>query len=109
MRGLIAAILAAPFFALAQTTVEVENKAYWICKSRKEVRTIRVQIKDSGMCATFYSKAGEEKMIGSGRNQESCHNFLNNVKTNLEKSNWTCRDISSTRITASVPEEKPAQ
>ncbi len=108
-KGICVAILFAPFFALAQQTVEVENKAYWICKSAKEVRTIRVFMKPDGSCSTFYSKAGEEKTVGSGRNQESCHNFLNNIKTNLEKSNWACRDISATRITASTGEEKPAQ
>ncbi len=84
-----------------ESTVEVENKAYWMCKSRKEVRTIRVQMAGA-ICTTFYSKQGEEKNVGSGKNQESCVNFLNNIKTNLEKSNWACRDISATRITASV-------
>ncbi|NJM10423.1 MAG: hypothetical protein HC883_06125 [Bdellovibrionaceae bacterium] len=82
-------------------TVEVQNKSYWMCKNRKEVRTIRVIIEE-GICSTFYSKAGEEKRVGSGKNHESCQNFLTNIKTNLEKSNWSCRDISSTRITASA-------
>lgn len=80
---------------------EVENKAYWMCKNRKEVRTIRVQI-DNGICSTYYSKLGEEKRVGSGKNHGSCVNFLNNIKTNLENSNWTCRDISAARITAGV-------
>jgi len=107
-RGILAAILAAPFFVLADT-VEVENKAYWICKFQKEVRTLRVFVNNSGTCSTHYSKQGEEKVVGSGRNQESCQNFLNNIKTNLEKSNWACRDVSGTRITASTQEDKPAQ
>lgn len=85
----------------AESTVEVENKVYWLCKSRKEVRTIRVQV-EGAICTTFYSKLGEEKNVGSGKNHESCLNFLNNIKTNLEKSNWNCRDISATRITAGV-------
>lgn len=109
LKGICLAILFAPLFSLAQQAVEVENKAYWMCKSAKEVRTIRVFVGKDGYCSTFYSKAGEEKTVGSGRNQESCHNFLNNIKTNLEKSNWACRDISATRITASADEEKPAQ
>ena len=86
----------------AEQVVEVQNKAYWLCKNRKEVRTIRVQINKEGICSTYYSKLGSEKSVGSGQNQESCMGFLNNIKTNLEKSSWTCRDISSTRITASV-------
>ncbi len=108
LRGLLFISLIAPIFASAQETVEVENKSYWICKNQKDVRTIRVHVGTSGMCSTYYSKQGTEKVVGSGRNQESCHNFLNNIKTNLEKSNWACRDISTTRITAST-EEKPSQ
>lgn len=108
LRGLLFISLIAPIFASAQETVEVENKSYWICKNQKDVRTIRVHVGTSGMCFTYYSKQGTEKVVGSGRNQESCHNFLNNIKTNLEKSNWACRDISTTRITAST-EEKPSQ
>jgi len=76
-----------------------DNQAYWLCKHRKEVRTIRVHIDDKGICATLYSKEGEEKLVGKGRNHESCLNFLNSIKSNLEKSNWNCRDISDTKIT----------
>jgi hypothetical protein len=75
------------------------DKAYWLCKHRKEVRTIRVYIKPDNICATVYSKEGEEKIVGSGKNHESCMNFLNSIKSNLEKSNWNCRDISDTNIT----------
>ncbi len=108
IRSLLLLALFAPIFSAAEQTVEVENKSYWMCKNQKDVRTIRVHVKGDGMCSTYYSKQGAEKIVGSGRNQESCHNFLNNIKTNLEKSNWACRDISSTRITAST-EEKPSQ
>ena len=88
--------------ALAEQVVEIENKAYWLCKSKKQVRTIRVFIDDGGVCSTMYTKDGSEKNVGSGKNHESCFNFLNNIKTNLEKSNWSCRDISSSRMTASL-------
>ena len=97
----IFAVAVGSFVCVAESTEEVENKAYWLCKNRKEVRTIRVQV-ENAVCTTFYSKLGSEKSVGSGKNQESCVNFLNNIKTNLEKSNWNCRDISATRITASV-------
>lgn len=102
---MLAAFVAMPLMAdpaaAPGATVEVENKAYYLCKHSKEVRTIRVQV-DEGVCTTFYSKQGSEKNVGSGKNQESCVNFMNNIKTNLEKSNWSCRDVGSTRITASV-------
>ena len=96
-----------PYLLWAQDTIsaEVENKAYWLCKNRKEVRTIRIQMTRPGICSTFYSKLGEEKRVGSGKNQESCVTFMNNIRTNLEKSNWACRDIIAARITASSDAE----
>ncbi len=90
--------------AFAEGIVEVENKSYWICKNLKQVRTIRVAVNQSGICSTYYSKDGSEKKVGSGKNHGSCQEWLENVKTNLEKSNWACRDISATRITASSEE-----
>jgi hypothetical protein len=92
-------LIAAP--AWAAEDIEVQNKAYWLCKNQKEVRTIRVQISNAGVCSTYYSKQGTEKVVGSGKNHDSCMSFMNNIRTNLEKSNWACRDISATRITAS--------
>lgn len=97
-------LCAGPALAFAAEEVEVQNKAYWLCKHRKEVRTIRVQVSDGGVCSTFYSKQGSEKVVGSGKNHDSCMSFMNNIRVNLEKSNWNCRDISAARITASQGE-----
>lgn len=101
-RLLFILILAVGYTAAAAGTQEVDNKAYFLCKRKKQVRTIRVHINHDGICGTFYSKDGDEKMVGSGKAEQSCMNWLNNIKTNLEKSNWTCRDISDTKITAGV-------
>jgi len=87
----------------ADGAIEVGNKSYWICKNKKEVRTIRVQIDaETNLCATLYSKLGSEKVVGSGKMHDSCMSFLSNIKDNLEKSNWSCRDISSTKITSTT-------
>lgn len=88
--------------ARSEASLEVSNKAYWMCKQKNNVRTIRIQIDNQGICSTIYSKEGSEKLIGSGKSHVSCTNFLANVKTNLEKSNWVCRDIGDTKITADI-------
>ncbi|MGE4133871.1 MAG: hypothetical protein AB7F86_19700 [Bdellovibrionales bacterium] len=105
VRSLTFLIFLFPFAGSAGEVVDVQNKSYWLCKNRKDVRTIRVAVDADGMCTTLYSKLGSEKSIGSGRNLGSCINFLENVRTNLEKSNWACRDITPARITASVAEK----
>ena len=81
----------------AQAPAEVSNASYWMCSHQAEVRTIRVAAQN-GSCATLYSKRGVEKSVGSGQFNESCLNFLSNIKTNLEKSGWTCRDITSSKM-----------
>lgn len=98
------AISSAAWAWATEPVVEVENKSYWLCKNKKDVRTIRVYVDKDGVCSTHYAKAGVEKVVGSGKNHDSCAHFLENIKTNLEKSNWVCRDITSTRITASSAE-----
>jgi hypothetical protein len=87
--------------ARAEQVVDIESKVYYLCKNHKQVRTVRVMV-DQGICSTIYSKEGAEKVVGSGKNYDSCIHFMDNIKANLEKSNWTCRDISSTRVTASL-------
>jgi hypothetical protein len=88
--------------AHAEEAAELQNKSYWMCKNKHDVRTIRVHVDDGGTCSTYYSREGSEKRVGSGRIHESCINVLKNIKTNLEKSNWSCRDITDTKITADL-------
>jgi hypothetical protein len=103
MRYLFSICLILSTVAGARASAETSSgtdKAYWLCKHRKEVRTIRVHIDEKNICSTVYSKEGAEKIVGSGHNHESCIGFLNSIKANLEKSNWNCRDISDTKITS---------
>ena len=76
--------------------------SYLLCKLRSNVRTVRIDLDSDGVCKTVYSKEGSDKTIGSGRSQASCQNFLNNVKLNLEKSNWKCRDVEPSNLSESV-------
>ncbi len=97
---IVTGLFLAPIAIAEGQSVDVENTAYWLCKNKKNVRTIRVHIGKDGICHTWYSKEGIEKSVGYGKNQESCLSILENIKTNLEKSNWSCRDITSTRISS---------
>ena len=84
--------------ASADPVTDVSNVAYWMCKHHAEVRTIRVTAQN-GSCSTLYSKAGTEKSVGSGQFNESCLKFMENIKSNLAKSGWVCRDITASRMT----------
>ena len=85
--------------ALCQARIS-EKSTYVMCRSRKIVRTIRVaKVKESGgACTTYYTKAGNDRVVGTGIRHSSCYKFLNNIRENLEKANWKCKDISRAKI-----------
>lgn len=67
-----------------------------LCKNQKLVRTLRVDI-DSKKCTAIYNKNGQDKVIGSGMYVESCVQFVNNVRDNLEDASWNCRSVRESR------------
>lgn len=85
-------------FASMIAFADMKPSAYVICKNNGQVRTIRVEVDAQNICHTIYSKLGTDKEIGSGKNKGSCAQFLANVRTNLEKSNWKCRDVESATV-----------
>lgn len=77
-----------------------EDKAanYVLCRLGPSVRTIRlVNVPEKG-CRVLYTKEGTDKDVGGGKNLVSCHTILNNIRANLEKAAWKCRDISNATI-----------
>lgn len=65
--------------------------AHVICKNQKVVRTLRVQ-KGNGKCETLYTKNGQDQVIASGINANSCKKYLTDVQGNLIKAGWKCRE-----------------
>lgn len=72
--------------------------SYVICKLHGNVRAVRTDLDAQGVCHTIYSKDGKTNTVGSGKNKASCSNFLHNIKVNLEKSGWSCRDVQVSGI-----------
>ena len=73
---------------------------YILCRNKKIVRTLRTipPASEGANCSSIYTKNGVDKEVGSGRSYASCVNIVENIKTNLEKAGWTCKDISSSKI-----------
>ncbi len=87
------------FFLLLTCISQAKTLDYVMCKNRDIVRTIRIEwSEDQEKCLTKYTKAGVDRVVGTGVNTESCKAFLDNVKGNLEEASWRCRDISSNAI-----------
>lgn len=76
-------------------------KEFHICSNKKIIRTIRIDVLEDKTCQTNYTKAGVDKVVGSGAHYESCVRFLGNVKTNLEGAGWNCRKVNSVTMTSS--------
>ena len=68
-----------------------------VCKNHKIVRTIRViKVNDEtkeNKCVTMYSKGGTDKIVGGGKSFVTCTSVAANIRINLEKAAWQCKDM----------------
>ena len=71
---------------------------YVLCKNKKIVRTIRIE-KQGSECNVIYTKAGQDRDVGGGKNFGSCEKIVENIKGNLQKAGWDCKDIAAASIT----------
>lgn len=49
-------------------------------------------------CMTVYTKSGVDRTIGSGKFWQSCYDFQENIKRNLEEAGWKCRMVENVEI-----------
>lgn len=75
-----------------------------ICKLNKGVRTLHVVHKE-GQCNMVYSKGIKTEVLGTGQFTASCIKVMNNVRSNLEKSGWSCREVKESRMSQLSTEE----
>lgn len=96
MKGLILIIIG---ISLGSTAFAAEPQ-YILCRNKKIVRTLRAipPKSEADNCTAIYTKNGTDREVGSGRLFTSCVNIITNIKTNLEKAGWTCKDISTSKI-----------
>ena len=83
-----------------QTTPEKEI-SYLICKNKSDVRTLRIQKHKNGSCSTTYTKNGVDKIVSNTMETQRCANVLLNIRVNLEKASYKCKDISEARVSTS--------
>lgn len=83
------------------SAVESNRNHYVICRNDKVVRTIRVEIKN-GICRAIYSKEGQEDVVAKSGANEKCYEVVGQIRGNLEKSVWKCKDVEPDRISFTV-------
>ncbi len=67
---------------------------FLLCKNLKVVRTLRVE-KTKDRCTAYYTKAGIDKVVGTSIQPDKCRNFADQVRDNIVKAGWKCREIKS--------------
>lgn len=87
--------------AATPTDATVKDATYLICKNRSVVRTLRVSKKSNGGCLATYTKDGVDQIVGQSWATERCSKVIGNIRENLEKANWKCKDISEARVSSS--------
>ena len=98
---IMAAVLAVA--SASNAGIEQKTSAFVLCKHKKDVRTIRV-VNDANRaenCTISYTKGGVEEIVGTNRSMSSCKTILKNIQTNLEGSNWSCRNVQSAKVMTS--------
>lgn len=81
------------------------KQTHFLCQIYGTVRTIRI-VQDGEECNTTYTKEGQAEVVAEGRNKITCYSVLHNIKNNLEKAKWKCRDISSAVVLESNNESQ---
>lgn len=76
--------------------------SYYLCRLNNIVRTIRVNAEKDGACEATYTKEGVDKVVGKSATAERCYKVVSNIKDNLEKASWKCKDISQARVSSST-------
>lgn len=79
-----------------------KDVTYLICKNRAAVRTLRVQTRNNGTCFTTYTKEGVDQVVSNSKESQTCLKVLSNIRENLEKGAWKCKDISEARVSSSL-------
>ncbi|MFN7727844.1 MAG: hypothetical protein ACK5P7_01675 [Bdellovibrio sp.] len=73
------------------------KSGYVICRNVKVVRTIRVDTSGE-KCKAIYSKEGKEEIVAKSGTDEKCFEVAHQIRTNLEKSVWKCKDVEADRV-----------
>ena len=64
-----------------------------ICKSEKNVRTLRSDKTSDGGCRAVYTKQGVDQVVGSSMHIGGCESILEGIRKTLESSVWKCKEV----------------
>jgi hypothetical protein len=93
MKQLLICILLFPSFTFAEEKSD-DLLSYIICKNKGIVRTIRVARDETAkVCITTYTKDGKDQEVGRAQNKNSCTTISENIRGNLVKAGWDCKEV----------------
>jgi hypothetical protein len=99
IKFVISLILSIASFAVGPTATAEDQPNFVLCRNQKTVRTVRID-KVGDLYVTKYTQHGVDKEVGRGRNRGSSLKIMENIKINLEKSNWKCKELSNVSFTS---------
>lgn len=74
--------------------------SFILCKSNKNVRTLRVEMSSDQKCRAVYTKQGVDEVIGASTGAAACAEIISNVRKNLEEGKWNCREVKESRTSS---------
>lgn len=100
IKALLSAMLTVLFFS-SFAHAEM-GESFVLCKNKKMVRTLRVELGSDQKCRAIYTKQGVDEVIGSSQQVASCVEFVSNVRKNLEEGKWSCREVKEARTSSVI-------
>lgn len=93
---------AVPFLFLLSVNPSMAQEQvqdYFLCKKKAEVRSLRT-IKDNQNFICYYTKSGVDEVVGQSRSSEMCRNILEQIRGNLTKVSWNCKEVTASKVTS---------
>lgn len=75
---------------------EIPKVTYYLCKLGRQVRSLRVDIENSG-CKAYYTKQGVDQEVGKSSDKDLCFRVTNRIRKTLEGGDWKCQDVSASK------------
>ncbi len=96
LRSFIKVFQSVTLFLFAQSAVATISNEMVICKNeKKSVRTINVKELEGNVFVTLYTRDTVQQEVARAKNKSVCVNIMGNIKENLKKAGWQCKEASA--------------
>lgn len=76
-----------------------DSETLIICKNQKNVRTMTVKSFDGQFYVAEYTRNSLKQEVARAKQKSVCLEVVSNIKVNLQKAGWVCKEVLDTTET----------